>query len=1059
MAQEQDGNEATTIDAAKAPARRGRVVLAIAVIVLAAFGVIWAMRKDIADNVIASQLESLGLPARYDVVSIGPSQQVVRNLVIGDPARPDLTVQELRVATRLFWGWPGIGRITVIKPRLNGTFRNGRPSFGSLDKVLFAGKGEPFTMPDLDLAVVDGRALVDSDLGRLGVRLEGAGPLRDGFAGELAILAPDLAAGGCTAGRTTLYGKLTTASLRPRFVGPLRTRQLACSNGAAALAEAAVQVDLTLDERLDGGNGSLGFRTGPGRYAGNRLGAAAGTSAFAYRNRAINARYDLHARDVITTQARFARLSFEGRARSTGGFARFDVEGDLGGKGMAMGGAVERALAEAEQAGRGTLLAPLAAQVRGAFAREARGSTLAVNLIVRRTAEGTSLVVPRGALRGGSGASLLTLSRAQVLFGMQGIPHVTGNFSTGGQGMPQISGRMESSGVGRLAMRVAMPEYVAGSTRLAVPGLTLVHGRDGALTFTGQARLTGDLPGGRAENLVLPIEGRWAANGDLSAWPRCTRLAFDRLSFANLALERRSLPVCPPAGAAIVRSRGGELLVNAGIPALDLAGRLGGTPIRIASGPVGYAQQGSRPGLLRARTLKVDLGPADAASHFAITDIEARVSGDVAGTFGGADIALYAVPLDLRNTAGSWRYAGGVLGINGAGFTLVDRERVARFNPLVARDAALRLAGGLITAQALLREPVSDREVTRADIVHDLATASGHATLAIGGLRFDDRLQADTLSDLALGVVSNLQGSVRGSGRVAWDGKGVTSRGRFSTDALAFAAPFGPVKGLSGEVVFTDLLGMVTAPGQTLRLASINPGIEVVDGMLSFEMRPGHVLQVNGASWPFMGGTLTLDPARMQIGIAETRRYTLRVNALDASTFVRHLEMENLNATGVFDGQLPLVFDENGGRIEDGRLVSRPPGGNVAYVGELTYKDLSPMGNFAFDTLKSVDYKRMEISMGGTLAGEIITRVSFNGISQGAGARRNFLTRQVAKLPIRFVLNVKAPFFSLFAPLRSLYDPSYVIDPRTLGFAGTGAVVHKDTSGTVIQPPVSETRP
>ena len=1069
MAQEQDqspqaGFAAEHAHAPYARRKRWRVwALAFAAALLAGLGLAWVMRKDIADNVIASQLDSLGVPARYEIVSISPSRQVIRNLVIGDPKKPDLTIGELRVATRLHWGLPGIGRITVVRPRLYGTLHGGKVSFGTLDKVLFSGEGGPFEMPDLDVAVEDGRALIESGYGRIGAKLEGSGALRGGFSGELAAVAPQLAFAGCKAGRTTFYGKITTASQQPRFAGPVRLQALACPDAAVRLGQAGLQLDVTLDKGLDGAKGKIGFRVKAGRYADNRLDGASGTADFTYRGRSLNARYDLAARGVTMPQARFASLSFEGRARTAQGMARFDIEGDLGGKGIALGSAPGQSLASVQRAGEGTLLAPLMARMRGALDKEARGSTLAANLIVRRTAEGYSLVVPRGALKGSSGASLLTLSRVQAMFDAQGLPRVTGNFATGGRGLPQVSGRMESGSDGKLAMHVSMPRYSAGDASVTVPQLTLTQDAAGALSFTGKAALSGPLPGGRAENLAVPVEGRWAANGELSVWPRCTQIAFDHLQFANLTLDRRTLSICPPAGSAIVHGRDDDVQIAAGVPALALSGHLGETPIAIASGPLGFAMAGSHPGSVSAKALQIDLGPAGSASHFRISDLQARAGKDIAGTFDGADVSLFAVPLDMRNTAGNWRYAGGVLTIGDARFTLVDREQPARFNPMVARDAALRLADNVITAHAVIREPESGREVVRADIVHDLASTTGHAALTVDGLRFDDRMQADALSALALGVVSNLEGSVEGTGRIDWNAQGVTSHGRFATQGLDFAAPFGPVKGLSGDVVFTDLLGLVTAPGQTLHIASINPGIEVTDGTVSFEMKPDYVLQINGAHWPFMNGTLTLEPARMQIGVAETRRYTLKVSGLDAATFVRHLELSNLNASGVFDGELPLIFDENGGRIENGHLVSRSPGGNVAYVGELTYKDLSAMGNFAFDTLKSVDYKRMEISLDGTLAGEIITRVSFNGISQGVGAKQNFLTKQVARLPIRFVLNIKAPFFSLFAPLRSLYDPSYVTDPRTLGLMKTGgqsnSAAQQGASGSAIQPPVSENNP
>ena len=126
----------------------------------------------------------------------------------------------------------------------------------------------------------------------------------------------------------------------------------------------------------------------------------------------------------------------------------------------------------------------------------------------------------------------------------------------------------------------------------------------------------------------------------------------------------------------------------------------------------------------------------------------------------------------------------------------------------------------------MLREPASDREVVRTHIVHDLARGQGSADLAVAALVFDKQVQPDTLTRLALGVIANAVGTVRGTGHIDWSPQGLTSSGRFATDGLDFAAVFGPVKGASGTIAFTDLLGLVTAPDQTLRIASVNPGVE-----------------------------------------------------------------------------------------------------------------------------------------------------------------------------------------------------------------------------------------
>jgi hypothetical protein len=71
--------------------------------------------------------------------------------------------------------------------------------------------------------------------------------------------------------------------------------------------------------------------------------------------------------------------------------------------------------------------------------------------------------------------------------------------------------------------------------------------------------------------------------------------------------------------------------------------------------------------------------------------------------------------------------------------------------------------------------------------------------------------------------------------------------------------------------------------------------------------------------------------------------------------------------------------------------------------------------------------------MDGALEGEIVTRVRFDGVKQGAGAKRNILTRAVAGLPIQFNINIRAPFYRLITSVKAMYDPAFIEDPRTLG--------------------------
>ena len=1012
-----------------APRRRWGLFVVAAAVFVALVAAVWLQREEIAHNFIAGQLAAMNVPAKYEIESIGPRRQVIRNVVVGDPRNPDLTVERVEVAMRVRWGMPAIGRITVVKPRLYGTYKHGKLSFGSLDPVIFAETKEPARLPDYDIAIQDGRGLLVSEYGPVGIKMQGAGHLRGGFSGHLAALAPALVAGECQMGRASIYGKVTVKDERPRFTGPLRLAALRCHGHDLQLGRSDIELDVTGARTLDGAEGRLRGKALGFAYGANRVAGAGANARFVWRKGVLTTQYAVAAATAQAPQAELTALSADGMVRMTQDLSRIEAEGDIKGAGLRIGGTLDSLLASAQRAGQDSLLAPLVSQVRTALRREGQDSTLAGNFLYRSDHDSWSLTVPNARVDGTSGTPLLALSRLQLGLGANGVPQVSGNFSTSGEGLPRITGRMEAVEGGQLALGVNMAEYRAGSARVELPRLAVVQSAGGTLGFSGMARLTGDLPGGRVQNLEMPLHGNWSSASGFSLGRRCVPLRFDSLTFANLALQRQTLTLCPSPGQAIVHSGPGGTRIAAGAPSLSVVGRLGESPIRIASGPIGFAW----PGQMTARSLAVQLGPEATASHFRITNLSARIGSDIAGRFSGSDILLGAVPLDLREAEGDWRYAGGTLAITNAAFRLRDRQPDARFEPLTAQGASLTLAENRIVAAAALREPGTGRMVVRTGIRHDLGSGVGRADLFVEGLVFDEQLQPDMLTLQARGVVANARGTVNGTGRIDWTPDAVTSTGRFTTDGLDFAAAFGPVEGVSGEVVFTDLLGLVTAPDQKLHVDSINPGIEVQDGDLVFELDPNYVVDVKGGEWPFLGGTLQFQPITMNLGTSETWRYVLRMEGVDAAKFLERMELANISATGVFDGTIPLIFDDKGGRVEGGLLRSRPPGGNVSYVGALTYKDLSPIANFAFDALKSLDYSEMTVAMDGPLEGEIVTRVRLHGVKQGTGARRNFITQRFANLPIRFDINLRAPFYQLISSFKSFYDPSFVRDPRELG--------------------------
>ena len=225
---------------------------------------------------------------------------------------------------------------------------------------------------------------------------------------------------------------------------------------------------------------------------------------------------------------------------------------------------------------------------------------------------------------------------------------------------------------------------------------------------------------------------------------------------------------------------------------------------------------------------------------------------------------------------------------------------------------------------------------------------------------------------------------------------------------------------MSGTIHFNDLLDLTTPPGQTMTIESINPGILVENGVFYYQLLPNQLVKIERGEWPFMGGRLILRGDGTQLRPADRQRLTFEVVGLDAKTFVDSLGFKEIAATGTFDGVLPMIFDEDGGRIVGGRLDARPPGGTLSYVGVINRADMGMMANIAFDALKELRYRSMIVRLDGDLAGEFTSRLSIEQLGLAAKAvRRRSSAMRSRKVPFRFNITIRGPFRALIQTAKS----------------------------------------
>ncbi len=1035
--------------------KRGLIALAlIAILIVAA---LWLSRERIAGNIIDDALNEAGLEAGYEIEQIGPSQQVIRNLVIGDPRSPDVTIDRVIVETNVSFAGGGIGQITLERPRVFGTFADGALSLGALDPFIYAESDEPEGLPEYDIRIIDGRARIDSDYGVIGVKLDGEGRLDDGFEGTLAATAPDAGIEGCRAATATLYGTVSTEAGDTNFEGPVRLAQLECAGAIARSADFGTT--LSLNEDFSSLNGVVVPDAKGIGYAGATIAQVGGNAQIVLplsgeRAGNLNLRHDLDAAGLEALGASLQTLNLNGDLRASNSFASLDWELDAQGEGVDLAFDEGGALASARQSAAGTLAEGLLAKLESGLARALTGGTLSANPTIRVNEDATNIIVPEARLRSGAGDTILALSR--VSYTSIGN-RVVGNILTGGPDLPQITGRMDQVLGGDLTLRLTMQEYSAGSDRLSIPRMRITQTPRGRINFDGLVKASGALPGGALSGLEVPLEGKYDPRGGLAVGTKCTPVKVRALRYFNLALDARSVTLCPEAGGAIARYTD-TFTLAAQTQALTLSGTIGGsvTQVKADSAMLRY------PGPIVVEGLEATIGSPGSAVRLSAESLDGSLGDTIGGTFSGGSALLDVVAFDLNDIAGNWSFDNNVLSIGEGQFTLSERidpeiGGPARFYPLQSQGATFSLEGGKIDAEASLFHPGTGTPVTKVDIDHDLTAQAGEAIIDVPGLTFTPRFQPEDLTYLAEGVILLADGTITGDGLVKWNADQAlpTSTGTFRTDGFDFAAAFGPVRGVKGEIEFSDLINLTTKPSQVLTIESVNPGIEALEGRIVYSLTDAQTITIEDGRWPFMGGELILRPTTATYGSEGGQNYVFELIALDAATFVTQMEMSNIGATGTFDGTIPIFFDPNGnGFIRGGLLIARPPGGNVAYVGELTYEDLGFMGNYAFQTLRSLDYNQMSIGLNGSLAGEILTNFQIDGIRQGEGASQNFITREIAKLPIRFKINVRSEnFYTLGRIVRGLFDPTAFGDPVEQGILSieNGQIIRRSPLG--VAPP------
>ncbi|MFT4935024.1 MAG: hypothetical protein ACI9LT_001716 [Pseudoalteromonas distincta] len=255
---------------------------------------------------------------------------------------------------------------------------------------------------------------------------------------------------------------------------------------------------------------------------------------------------------------------------------------------------------------------------------------------------------------------------------------------------------------------------------------------------------------------------------------------------------------------------------------------------------------------------------------------------------------------------------------------LVDMADSPRFNPL-------EVAGDVNLADETWRGDLAlasdGRAVAGVELAHDAATGVGAVDVDTGKLVFaEDGLQPIDLSPLAAAIGSPATGSAQFTGGFQWGPEGGRSGGELTVFELDFASPAGAVRGLSGDLLFTSLAPLETAPGQQLTAQQLQLLAPLAAPRVTFQLL-GQSLEIAGGAVKVGGGTVSVEPMSVPFDGSQAWRGELVVEGVQLADIVEATPFaDRVSLSARVSGRLPFIVGPDGFRLVQGRLAAIEPG-------------------------------------------------------------------------------------------------------------------------------------
>lgn len=315
---------------------------------------------------------------------------------------------------------------------------------------------------------------------------------------------------------------------------------------------------------------------------------------------------------------------------------------------------------------------------------------------------------------------------------------------------------------------------------------------------------------------------------------------------------------------------------------------------------------------------------------------------------------------------------------------------------------------------------------------HDLKKEQGEADFHFKTIEFNDTQRLNQLTSPLIVPVNIVTGTAKLSGKTRWARKRDEWHATVNVDTQLInlggaydETYFSGVNAKSSLQVYPDIL---SKKPQHLNIAFVDTGVVSTDLAVEFTLRPSTlgdlpVVNLLHAKTQLLQGTMSLEPGTYDLNRAQQKLQVAMEN-INLSELVRLQQLDDIQATGLVTGQLPIVVNNGEVSIDNGQLQAIAPGGILRYQADADALKANKYAETVVKALSNFNYEALRADTHYDPNGTLLLKLQLQGHNPDFEQGRQ----------VNLNINLEQNVLKLFESVRLIDGVSDALDKRVNDF-------------------------